>query len=682
MLWIVPMLIQAAAGNNRDLLDFHLTKCLLHISDSYIDKGLLITSSVFSTDTSTHNRRVWNFNQQYPYSDNGMANCDLFNAIHLREKWQILTLFPLTVEQKFDKTLQDFHYKSSGYILRVSNELGFLSRQFKIIKSYRNSWNSRTRFVIVVDEFLPDPRHAAEGILKEMEHFKIFNVVVVIPSNGLFRALDIYTWFPYELPSGQCGKFKKPVCLDHWIMEGKGRPLRNVSLFPQKIPHNFGGCKIIASVFPQKPFIMSLNRETNNENISLYDEGSDIRLFLFFVEALNLSGMFTPTVNLKGFLPPVQLENGSWTGALGEVFDKKADIAFSGMSINLERFIDFDVTKIYFFSGLLWIVPCAEPLGRVTSISRVFSVSLWLLTLIMIILSAGFMYSVSTWLPKFIEETDQYRTISNCFYNVWATFLGISVPKMPVTDHLKIFFVMLVWYSLAINTVFQAFFTSYLIEPGFQKQITSLDDLIESGIEYGYYPGMDVLLSNSSDWRFQKIISNRLPCINRSCMARALERKNFATLSDTIHTEYMKASAGHDSFGRSVVCSFKQESKIRQIAMFLEKGSFLTEDVNRVINVAIEAGLNNFWWENILDSLRNKEVGAEGHTLMDDYTVFLLVHLQAAFYLLLLGHGLAFVTFIGELLHNKLKAKTTNHRNVLAPLTFRERRRRNNWNKA
>jgi ABC-type amino acid transport substrate-binding protein len=679
------MIIQAAAGHNRELIDIHLTKCALHISDSYFDRGLLIIASIFPTDTATQTRRIWNFNKQYHYCDNAMANGDLFHSLHFSEKWQILRWFPFAEEQKFDKTLQDFHYKSSGYILRVPNQLGFLSRQLKILRSYRNSWNSRARFVILVDETLPDPSHVAEGILKEVEHFKIFNVVVVIPSDGLFRALDIYTWFPYELPSGQCGKFKKPVVLDHWIMEGKGRPLRNVSLFPPKIPHNFGGCKITASIIPGKPFVMSLNKKANNKNISVYDEGSDIRLFLFIAVVMNLSRTFTPSVNMKEIWP-VKLANGSWTGALGEVFDKKSDIAFSGLSINLERYIYFDVTKVYYFSGLLWVVPCAESLERVTSISRVFSASLWLLTLIMIILSAGFMYSVSTSLPKFIEEADQYRTISNCFYNVWATFLGISVPKMPVTDHLKIFFVMLVWYSLAINIVFQAFATSYLIEPGFQKQITSLEDLIESGIDYGYYPGIDVLLSSTPDWKLKEVLSKRVPCYNESCVARAIETKDFASLSDTMYTEYMKAYAGTDSYGRSAVCSFKQECKVRLVAMYLKKGSFLTEGINRVINVAIEAGLNNFWWKSILDTVRSKAVGVKGHILIDDYTVLLLDHLQGAFYLLLLGHGLALVTFIGELLHNRLKAKsivlkTTNNKTVLAPLTCRERGRRNNWNK-
>lgn len=678
------MLIHAAAGHNRALVDVHLINCVLHVSDTNVDKGFLIIASLFSKDTSTHTRRIRNFSQQY--CGNTTTNCDLLHALHLSKKWQILTLLPLAEEHEYNNILHDIHHKTTAYILWVQNELGYRRRQLKTLRSYQNTWNSRARFLIVVDEILLDPRHTAEEILKEVAHFKVFNVIVVIPSNGSPRAFDVYTWFPYELPSGQCGNFKNSILVDQWIMEGKGRFLRNVSLFPPKIPRDFGGCKITAALIPAKPFVMSLNREANKENFTVYNEGSDIRLFLFVAEVMNMSVTVTPSVNVKEIWP-VKLENGSWTGVLGEVFDKEADIAFSGLSINLDRYIHFDVTKVYYFSGLLWIVPCAEPFEGWYSITRVFSASLWSLIFIMIFLSAGFMYFTSKYCPQFIEAVDSYRNISNCFYNVWAIFLGTSVPNMPVTDHLKFFFVILVWYSLAINTVFQAFVTSYLIDPGFHKQISSLEDLIASGIEYGYYPGLDVLLPKKSDWRFKEITSHRIPCYNESCAERAVVKKDFATLTDTMYTEYMKTYAAYDSYGRPAVCSFKQESKVRPVAMYLKKGSFLTENANRAISIAIEAGLNTFWWKNILHTLRNKAAAVAEQTLKDDYTVFLLDHLQGVFYLLALGHCLAFLTFTGELMHNMLHArtrllKTTNHRNNLVPLRGGGGGRRNDWDKA
>jgi hypothetical protein len=79
------------------------------------------------------------------------------------------------------------------------------------------------------------------------------------------------------------------------------------------------------------------------------------------------------------------------------------------------------------------------------------------------------------------------------------------------------------------------------------------------------------------------------------CVKRAIGRKHFATLSDKTYTKYIQAYAPHDSYGRSTICSFKQESTVRLLIVYLEKGCFLTESINRVITVAIEAELTNIW---------------------------------------------------------------------------------------
>jgi hypothetical protein len=214
---------------------------------------------------------------------------------------------------------------------------------------------------------------------------------------------------------------------------------------------------------------------------------------------------------------------------------------------------------------------------------------------------------------------------------------------------------MLVWYSLAVNTVFQAYVTSYIVQPGFQKQIGSVEDLISSGIEYGFYPGMSLLLPDSSDWRFKEVLSHRIPCYGETCMHRAIEKKDFAILLDTAYAEYRKTYAACNT--SISLCSFKQECMARLSVLHLEKGSFLKENINLLIDIALEAGLYDFWWKNILDTLRIKSAVGVRITLIDDYMAILLIHLQGAFYLLQMGYCLSFLTFIGELLHHKLCTK-------------------------
>jgi len=47
-----------------------------------------------------------------------------------------------------------------------------------------------------------------------------------------------------------------------------------------------------------------------------------------------------------------------------------------------------------------------------------------------------------------------------------------------------------------MNTVVQAFLTSFLIDPGLLPPIMNLDELLDSGIEYGYLQIMHTYLDS------------------------------------------------------------------------------------------------------------------------------------------------------------------------------------------
>jgi hypothetical protein len=51
---------------------------------------------------------------------------------------------------------------------------------------------------------------------------------------------------------------------------------------------------------------------------------------------------------------------------------------------------------------------------------------------------------------------------------------------------MRLVYLLFVWYSYVVNSVFQTFFTSVLVGPGMKKQISLIDELLSSGLEYGY----------------------------------------------------------------------------------------------------------------------------------------------------------------------------------------------------
>jgi hypothetical protein len=113
--------------------------------------------------------------------------------------------------------------------------------------------------------------------------------------------------------------------------------------------------------------------------------------------------------------------------------------------------------------------------------------------------------------------------------------------------------------------------TTYIVQPEYHKQIDSVEDVITSGTEYGFYTRMSVPLPDSSDSQFREIMSHGIPCYGETCMRSAIEKKDFAILLDIAYTEYRKT---YETCNKSVLCSFKQESMARLATLHLEKGSF------------------------------------------------------------------------------------------------------------
>ena len=63
--------------------------------------------------------------------------------------------------------------------------------------------------------------------------------------------------------------------------------------------------------------------------------------------------------------------------------------------------------------------------------------------------------------------------------------IGNSVPQMPTGSAVTIVFITSVAYTMATTTIFQAFFTTFLIEPGYEKGFDSIESVINSKLPYG-----------------------------------------------------------------------------------------------------------------------------------------------------------------------------------------------------
>jgi len=164
------------------------------------------------------------------------------------------------------------------------------------------------------------------------------------------------------------------------------------------------------------------------------------------------------------------------------LWTREADIVFGCFPLLVEEINKSEPTFPYFSMKLSCFVPCPKPLSRLQRIYNIFSPSVWFAIVIVL-----FLVTVASWcLAKQSNDSRSYTTMSSALYNIWAMTFGVSVTRMPRCVRLKFLFVYFVWYCSTISTIFQTFLTRFLVDPGYGSQLKSLDEILDSGIEFGY----------------------------------------------------------------------------------------------------------------------------------------------------------------------------------------------------
>jgi hypothetical protein len=277
------------------------------------------------------------------------------------------------------------------------------------------------------------------------------------------------------------------------------------------------------------------------------------------------------------------------------------------------------------------------------NIARLYTASVWA-ALGGVILLATF----CTWLLG--RRVPHPPSLSSVLHDLWALALGVSVPHLPRDSRLRALFALLVWYFLAMSTVFQTFFTSVLVDPGLNKQITTFEELQHSELKYCIHPDIERLINASGPYLDDIKLHKDKNLLNMTeCIRRVLMADDMATISFTYLIEYYALAELGTS---SKICSLDENILQFTNTMYVAKGSPLLRMFNKVISYMLEAGVMHRLWKDVKESARQtalRDAPAE-----DGYFILSLSHLQLAFYMLVIGNAASFIVFLVELLSGRI----------------------------
>jgi hypothetical protein len=513
-----------------------------------------------------------------------------------------------------------------------------VKQQLHLLRSL-TAWNPRARFVIMImGQVIDDHQQLMiNALLKELWDMQVINVIVLVKlsklsSNRLTKDISdthIFTWFPFAPPSGHCGVLSRVVIIDVWLSDSH-EFLLDKDLFEGKIPEDLGLCPLRLSIYHFPPFII-FPEEDSPTLPSM--RGVEMDLFRYVTEAMNASVVLPPRREYK---TESKMMNGVWTGPTGDLVYNRSDVALGAWCFTLEDSLILDSTNSYFSEHFTFFIPRAELYPRFLSVSRVFVLKVWLLIFIVMLLTAVLLHRVA--LEQFPKERKSYKHVTKCLLNVWSAILGVGIQKMPRSNPVRgIFFLWLV-FCLAINTVFQTYITSYLVDPGYMYQIDSVDEVIESGLELYV---IDFIYDLISDNLLRQVKSWRTCGTAEYCLMTAGRLSGIIMLSGKVFVEY-KTNQEH---GMMTYHESSTDLFHFHVVMAVRKGSPYLDRMNIIIRRLVEGGFVVKFFKDIIEKDNMKSLSG-----LDQYTSISVYHLQSAFVAMFVGMLLSLFLFFHELI--------------------------------
>jgi hypothetical protein len=385
----------------------------------------------------------------------------------------------------------------------------------------------------------------------------------------------------------------------------------------------------------------------------VYEEGCEIELLKVIGKALNMS---LDMADLGEVLEYLFAQDGKEVEIL-----KGQPFVYVGWYAAVFPLVDFsyEYTRSYLSVRIVWYTPCAVKYRRWSRFFNIFSVDMWICFALSLVLAVITVSCISNYTHKsHLHESKSYSNIFSVTANIIAVLLSVSVNTQPRCAPLRLFFFCWVCYSVAISTVFQAYLTTFLIEPGYEEPIKNIDQMLKSEIKYGFDANYTVLFTNTADPVESAIRKDPVPCPEVECFKWAALHHNISTmLNDLVVGTQCAKGYWTDENNKPLLCEL-EDGVVRTVhfTILVRKRSPFFELIDDIIGRLVEGGI---FMRIMKRGFEKEKIESKFNSFTFDNTYYdiNIRHLQTAFYLLMLGYVLAFACFLMEIMWHCCRSK-------------------------
>jgi hypothetical protein len=383
--------------------------------------------------------------------------------------------------------------------------------------------------------------------------------------------LDLYTGFPYEHET--CGDVTDVAILDQWRLRN-GTFIHNAKLFPLKITDNLHGCQVrVASIG-----IPTYSTDSDG-NVVYKLGGLVVQNLLLAVDKMNVIVAF-----LKPSLRITVMEVAYEAGSL---VDRRSDIVIVILPLQATFLTPWFQQSIpYEYNAAKWFVPCPQPIERMQQVMHTYQIPVRLTMATLLVLTAILWWDLANWRHSSLKDSRTFQTLSYCLYNV-------SAKNTPNTWKFRFLFLVYLYYCFAMSTVFQAIFTSYLVEPGYGEKYETFDDLLHSSVAYGYNYAVEGAMTGTSYKEHQRFPYWRRHDCNdvMECMIRIANNDRLCTVSAPRISQNLASESGIRDASKSLCTLEESVFTTTGLTLVLNNGSPFLNRLNALTRRSLEGGL-------------------------------------------------------------------------------------------
>ncbi|XP_063619709.1 uncharacterized protein LOC134792361 [Cydia splendana] len=465
------------------------------------------------------------------------------------------------------------------FILIIEDYKEFSYIASRLIRT--RSWNPRALFILVYfsrtgsdDQNI---RHA-EDMLFCLFKVNVINAIVIIPEVNNVRKANIYSWRPYEPPK-YCGYYNESI-RNRLIVENvceRGKIKYAKKIFESKIPSDMMGCSLKVLALERQPFISHNPLDPNIESILINQLAKRYNLSLRYEILNSYRGE-------KSF-------HGDWSGALRDLADKKGHLLLGGIFPDDEVHQDFECSSTYLANSYTWVVPRALPKPAWLALFVIFQKTVWLTVI------TCFVFIALSWmvLAKLSRDPSYRTNLDHYFINTWLSNLGFCAFSRPITHSLRLFFVFINLYCILLITAYQTKLIDVLTNPSFEYQISTVEELVESGLKCGGSEELHDIFENSTDPIDNYFLDEWIDIADiKDALRDVAIHRNFSLLCSRSELAYVSAIIPElsDQFGNYMYYAFPTNVFTVPLETVSTKGFPFMKGFSRILTYFRQHGIN------------------------------------------------------------------------------------------